>query len=504
MKKFSRILTSRQFVLTLMFLLNISFFALSIIFINAYVYWIISLVALIAMSFALNAHNENPEKKAIWALLIILVPFFALSLFLYSKSSRGTITERKRALKISYKSSQLLVENRDTRNAFENAEPDFKRISRYLYNTALMPINTNTEVKHFISGTAYINSVLAAMDGARKYIFLEFNRVEEGKVWNEFFRVMREKARLGLEVILMYDDKSCEKGFKDKRTFLKLVNHKIKAVPFNRVAAFIPSSKYKDNRSMVVIDGTTAFCGSVNISDNCINLKEGGDVQKDSGLKLVGDAAWSLTVAFLNHYQLAAKAPVELGKYKENIRATKNKTYVQAFISSPLAGNNSVTRDICSQFIGLANKNVYITSPYIVLDDEMRRQMKLAAQSGVDVRIILSSKGKGRTLSQTYYAELIKAGVKVYEYEDGVMNAKMYLADDNCAAVGTMPLDFRKIKNNAENGVILYGKENTAAVVEDFNDIFMHSKLITLRDLKKRKIPQKMLGQILRFFAPLY
>ncbi len=506
MNKISRLILSRKFILALTFLINVAFFALSIVFINSYMYWCISVGVLIIMAFFINAHNDNPEMKIIWILTMIVLPFFGIALYVYSKNSPGTSSERKRFLKISYRSSQLLMENREIKNSFESSESRFKKIGRYLYSSALMPVNTNTEVKYLASGNTYVNEVLASMENARKYIFLEFNNVEEGKVWNEFFEVMREKARLGVEVILLYDDKTCAKGFKDKRTFIKLANHQIKAVPFNRLNYFVPSSRYTDNRSLVVVDGNVGYLGSVNISDKSVNLKEDSVSQKDNGVKLTGDAVWNMAILFLNHYQFATKTAVELTKYKENSRSSKVKGFVQPFGSSPLIGANKIARDTYTQMINFAEKTLYITSPYIILDEEMKRTLRVASQSGVDVRIVVPSSGnrKKRNISQTYYSELIKAGVKVYEYDDGLINSRLVIADDNCAMVGTIPFDFRPTFTNAEDGVILYGKEFVVSVLDDFNEILTRSKLITLRDLKKRRGGQKISGQISRFFAPLF
>lgn len=501
------LLLSRRFILSIMFLINIAFFVVSILFINSYIYWCFSFGALFIMAFIVNAYNESPVQKSIWFLTILVMPFFGLCLYMYSKNNPGTGAERKRFLKISYRSSQLLMENREIKNSFESTESKFKKIGRYLYSSALMPINTDTEVSHFSSGAAYVNEVLAALSSAKKYIFLEFNRVEEGKIWTQLFDILKEKARLGLEVILIYDDKSCKRGFKDKYTFVKLANHKITAIPFNKRHAFSPNSKYIDNCSFVIADGLVGFTGSINITDDCVNMKEGEKSKKDSGIKLSGDAVWNMTILFLNHYQLATKAAVDLTKYKENSRSSRVKGFVQPFGSSPLIGANKIAHDVYVQMLNLADKTVYITSPYIILDDEMRKVLRMASQGGIDVRVVLSSYGgnKGlRNLSQTYYSELIKAGAKVYEYEGGVINSRMIIADESCAVVGTIPFDFRPIFANAEDGAVLYGKDLVSPVIQDFNDILMHSRLVTLRDLKRRKIGQKISGQFLRFFAPLF
>ena len=503
-------LFSRKFVLTFMFLLNIAFFVLSAIYINYFIYWGISITTLSIFSIIIQRHNEGPAQKVVWILTIILMPFFGAVLYIYSKNTPGTAGERKRFLKISYRSSQLLMENREIRNSFENSEAKFKKIGRYLYSSALMPINSDTEVSYISTGPSYINELLVAISEAKKYIFLEFNKVEDGRVWSELFQVLKDKARLGLEVILVYDDKSSKKGFKDKKTFVKLENHRINAVPFNKQRLFTPSSRYIDNCSMVIIDGTVGFTGSINVSDECVNYKEGETnvgAQKDSGLKVTGDAVWNMAILFMNHYQLATKTSVDITKYKGNIRTSKSKGFAQPFGSSPLIGANKIARDVYIQLLNLADKTIYVTSPYVILDNEMRRTLKLSSQSGVDVRIVLSSHGGNRklkNLSQTYYSELIKAGAKIYEYDSGVMNSRMIIADDNCAVVGTIPFDFRAISSNMEDGIVLYGKSIVGPTVQDFNEVLTHSRLVTLRDLKRIKITQKVSGQFLRFFTPIF
>ena len=152
-----------------------------------------------------------------------------------------------------------------------------------------------------------------------------------------------------------------------------------------------------------------------------------------------------------------------------------------------------------------AQDYVYITTPYLVIDQEMKTALVLAAKNGIDVRILvphIPDKWYAFLLAKTYYEELINAGVQIYEYTPGFVHAKVFVSDNDTATVGTINLDYRSFYHHFECGTCIYDSKSIEPIYKDFMDIVEKSKLIEKTDLKYNVI-KSLFQQILRVFAPL-
>ena len=210
---------------------------------------------------------------------------------------------------------------------------------------------------------------------------------------------------------------------------------------------------------------------------------------------------------FLQMWELCKNEPEDYQKYYpyENSTYTDKTTgYVQPYADSPMDTEN-VGEHVYLQIINNAKDYVYIYTPYLIIDDSMVSALTLAAKSGIDVRIITPHKWDRWVVHMTtrsYYRELIKAGVKIYEYSKGFLHAKTFVSDDMTATIGTTNLDFRSLYLHFECGVWLY---NTTAVMELKND-FLHTlkecQPITLKECTPNLF-LRFFQDILRLFAPL-
>ena len=123
-----------------------------------------------------------------------------------------------------------------------------------------------------------------------------------------------------------------------------------------------------------------------------------------------------------------------------------HKGYVQPFLTEPLNNPNNPAEFSYMQMINTARRYIYITTPYLILDNEMVTSLRLAAQSGIDVRIItpgIPDKKYVFAVTRTFYGVLLETGVKIYEYVPGFIHSKNVVCDDETAIVGTINMDFR-------------------------------------------------------------
>jgi len=480
-----------------------------------YSYLVLSFISVIVCIFIINKH-EKAGFKLTWIFLILLFPLFGGILYImlnFWSNPKKLRTAINRSIQES-KDSFLLPGNR--LDELIDTFPEFKTQAYYLQEYAGFPVYGNTRQVYFPSGESFFYNMLEELEKAQKYIFLEFFIIKEGHMLDFTLATLEKKAKEGLDVRIMYDDLGC--FFTLPHDFQKtLAKRGIKTYIFNRFRPIVSSlQNNRDHRKLISIDGKVAFTGGLNLADEYINVVKRFGHWKDAAIMIEGDGAWSLTLIFLQMWNLGFKEKDDYASFypwKNNIIEHTAKGveegfeewgYVQPYADSPIDREN-VGEHVYIQIINQAKKYVYISTPYLIVDDNLLSALSLAAKSGVDVRIITPhrwDKWIVAITSRSYYRRLINAGVKVYEYTSGFNHGKTFVADDMLATVGTTNLDFRSLYLHFECGVLIYSSKVISDIKNDFLRILPGSKEITLKDCA-RNIFQRIIPDVLRVFAPL-
>jgi cardiolipin synthase len=391
--------------------------------------------------------------------------------------------------------------------ALAAVHPEYLPQAQYLQNYAGFPVYTHTRAEYFADGRDFFRRILEEMEKAERYIFMEFFILRQGVMLDPILSVMEKKARAGLDVRIIYDDLGCFMSLPPN--FARLLEQRgIKCLVFNPFRPIFSSlQNNRDHRKIISIDGKAAFTGGMNLADEYINAVERFGHWKDAAIMLSGEAAWSLTLIFLQMWNMEQKESDVYERFypwRDKPCPVESDGFVQPYADSPIDDEN-VGEHVYIQIINSARKYVYINTPYLVVDDNLLSALTLAAKSGVDVRIITPhrwDKWMVAICSRSYYRQLVSAGVKVYEYTSGFNHSKTFVSDDKVATVGTTNLDFRSLYLHFECGVLLYNSVSIQAVKEDFLKTVPISREITLADCA-RNVFQKIIPDVLRIFAPL-
>jgi len=470
-----------------------------------YSYIILYVLSIFVCIHVLNKH-EKAGYKLTWIFLILLFPVFGGIMYVLFY-----IWSNQKMLK------NLLARNiKDSRDSFYlygnklyefiEAYPYFKTHAHYLQEKAGFPLYSNTRQLYLNSGMAFFQKVLQELEKAKSYIFMEFFILREGAMLNPILEILERKAAEGLDVRVMYDDLGC---FLTLPTDFrgKLSRRGIKTFVFNPFRPIVSSlQNNRDHRKIISIDGKIAFTGGLNLADEYINAFERFGHWKDSAVMLEGDGAWSLTLIFLQMWNLGQSEKDDYASFFPGNTEFYDKScgYVQPYADNPIDGEN-VGEHVYMQIIYQAKKYVYINTPYLIIDDNLMSALTLAAKSGVDVRIITPhrwDKWYVAIISRSYYRRLIQAGVKVYEYTSGFNHGKTFVADDIIATVGTTNLDFRSLYLHFECGVVLYSSDEILKIKEDFLRTVPISQEVTLAQCAKNAF-QRIVPDVLRILAPL-
>ncbi|HHU56004.1 MAG TPA: cardiolipin synthase, partial [Acholeplasmataceae bacterium] len=454
---------------------------------------------IITVLFILN-RDFSPEYKIPWIIFVLLMPLAGTCFYLIYGTKRIPKRFTKRMSKIINNRAQKILYHKDC----SLKDPNHYKLARFVKNTSGNAIFRNTKVTYLSPGEMFYKELIKALREAKKFIFLEFYIIEEGKMWNSILKIIEEKVEEGIDVRLIYDDFGCMRkipyNFKKK-----LTKKNIKTVNFNpfipRLSTFL---NYRDHRKIVVIDGNIGFTGGANIADEYINVKKLYGHWQDSAVMLEGDAVFSLTSLFLELWDFSTGENTDMKDYLPT-NIVDSDGFIQVFGDSPF-DNSPITANVYINIINNAKKYVYITTPYLIIDNEIFTALKNCAQSGIDVRIItpeIPDKKLVFSLTQSYYKKLIENGIKIYQYTPGFMHSKSILSDDHIAMIGSVNLDFRSLYLHFEVSCLLYQNEAIKDIKRDFENFFNVSRLITLKDIKKISIFQKVFAFFLKAFAPL-
>lgn len=466
--------------------------------------WIINLLYAflrIVIVVGLIKYSKNYSYTLPWIIIVLLFPVIGTLLYIFiGENKRGSkilksITESERT------SKKYLIQDEKVKAEFKN-----KSHLNYLCDFAGYPISKNNDVKYYPLGEEMFKDMIRELKSAKNFIFMEFFIIGYGEMWSSILKILEEKARDGVDVRVMYDDAGCIATL-NNNYYKELESKGIKCMafnPLNPISGVIMNNR--DHRKILVIDGKVAFSGGVNISDEYINVTSPYGHWKDTGVKIVGDAIWNLTVMFLTMWNATRKEDKDFKKYKYAFKDLKERVgYVCPYGETPL-DDEEVGKDIYLNIINQANDYVYITTPYLIIDTDVINALTLAAKRGVDVRIIIPGipdKKITYTLSESYIETLINGGVKIYKYTPGFVHAKVFVSDDHIATVGTLNLDYRSLYLHFECGVYLEDVKCIKNIKADLDDTIAKSHNVTKKEARVG-ILKNIWQTILRLFAPLF
>ncbi|MGN0668673.1 MAG: cardiolipin synthase [Angelakisella sp.] len=509
MKKLLRFLVSRVFWFSLLIILQIAVTAILLLNISSFSASINAAFKLLSLAVVvwLTTKNDNPSYKITWIILILTMPLLG-GLF-YLKFGNKSMPRRFREQIAAHHKEhpKLFAEESGDTDRLLQQYPQYGVQTDYIRQVSAFPAYGDTQVEYSPLGEDFFQKLQQELPHAEKFIFLEFFIIERGLMWDTVLEILKERAAAGVEICIIYDDFGCIQRLSAGYP-RELAAHGIRAIPYNTLRPSMdPSLNYRDHRKLCVIDGKVGYCGGINLADEYINAVERFGHWKDTAVQLRGSAVRSLTRMFLQQWTLLA-GPQALKRPEEEYLCSFPVTaqgFVQPYADTPLDSYN-VAESAYLHLVQRSNRYVYITTPYLILDNEFVTSLKTAAESGVDVRIITPShpdKWYVHMVSRSYYQTLIQSGVKIYEYQPGFIHAKMFLCDDQLAVVGTANLDYRSLYLHFENAVLLYHCPVIADIRRDFADTLEKSRLITLEELRSKLRGTKVLCALLKLLAPL-
>lgn len=502
---FSRIFIVGSLIIIQVALLIYAFLQLSHYF--NYIYILFVALSIITVLWVIS-RKESTSYKLAWTIAVLGLPIGGTLLYIiFGKSNLSK--EFKAKVEFIYKETiHYLNQDKVVSNEIKNDDKSIWRQSNYIQNVSYFPAYKNTSTEYLSPGEVKFERMLEELKKAKHYIFIEYFIIEEGFMWDSILDILIKKVNEGVEVRVIYDDFGCVTKLPrhyDKR--LEALG--IKCVIFNPISPRVTvRHNTRDHRKILVIDGHTGFTGGINLADEYINRIERFGHWKDASIMLKGEAVWSLTVMFLQTWDFYKNTIEDYNKFRPELYAyeqIESDGYVQPYGDSPM-DDERLGEFTYLNIINRAKDYVYINTPYFIVNDEITTALEIAAKSGIDVRIVtpyIPDKWYVHLLTRSYYEQLIRAGVKVYEYTPGFIHSKTFVSDDEIGVVGTINLDFRSFYFHFECGTFLYKTKSVLQIKDDFLETLDKCKIVTLDEVTNERWYIRITRSILRVFAPL-
>ncbi len=467
-------------------------------------FYIAAYLTAFACILTIISSDDNPDYKVPWLFFVLVLPIagFMIYFMFYSRKLKPKFIRRLRQLEsVKYtKDDTAYIAN------LKESAPIAAAQAKMLTEIAGSHIFTDTKQTYFPLGEDMHKSLLTDLKKAEKFIYMEYFIIEEGKFWNSILDILKEKAAEGVEVKVLYDDIGCMATLPgDYSKQLKAFG--IEASPFSRLRGNADSEfNNRSHRKITVIDGKIGYTGGINIADEYINAIVKHGHWKDTAIRLEGEAVWELTRLFLKDFGINVK---KMPSIREDCYPKANITesgYIIPFGDGPHPiYERRVGKSVIQNMLNAATEYMYMTTPYLIIDNDLCTSIENAALRGVDVRIItphIPDKKIIFGMTRSFYPRLMDAGVKIYEYEPGFIHAKSYIADDKYAMIGTINLDYRSLVHHFENGVWMYKCSAVADLKQDIKGTMDKSIEIETKMLKT-DIFTRFIRAVVRIFAPM-
>jgi len=368
----------------------------------------------------------------------------------------------------------------------------------------------DNEVTIFTDGKDKFADVLRAIEGARHHIHIQYYIFRGDQLGQDMLQALVRKAREGVEVRLLVDHLgsiNTPGNFFDE---LRKAGGMVEYFFPLKLPTLSLRLNYRNHRKLVIIDGTIGYIGGFNVGDEYLGLNPRFGYWRDTHLRIEGSAVKQMQAQFLMDWHVSWKL-----KEKDHFNRVemtyfpdvpgRGKAGIQILSSGPNNAEEQI-KNAYIRMISSAQRYIYIQTPYFIPDESMYAALRIAAMSGVDVRLMMPGKPDHKFVywaSISYFEHMLEAGVSCYVYKKGFLHAKTLVVDGEVASVGTANMDIRSFRLNFESNAIIYDSATAARLARIFLDDLEHCDQLTLEEYKKRPLSLRFRESIARLLSPI-
>ncbi|WP_339226445.1 cardiolipin synthase [Oceanobacillus sp. FSL K6-2867] len=452
--------------------------------------------------------RKDPTSSWAWLMVLLFIPIAGFILYLiFGKpiSNRRIFTWDKKSMmgvKTTVQSQLRTLEDKDF-HFNDEAMREYSDLVYLLLRNDDAIFSQDNKIGIYTDGQEKFEALIQDLQKAKDHIHMQYYIMRSDELGQRLAEVLIKKANEGVDVRVLYDDMGSRSL---KRSYVKrLKNAGV------MVESFFPSKliinfkiNYRNHRKLTIIDGKIGYIGGFNVGDEYLGKSRKFGYWRDTHLRVMGEAVQSLQTRFILDWNQASKNDI---LYDDRYYNTSPSGDVGIQIVS--SGPDTEWEQIKNGYIKMimaAKDYIYIQTPYFIPDESVKDALRIAALSGVDVKIMIPNKPDHpfvywATLSSS--GELLTAGAEVFIYQNGFLHAKTIVVDGKIASVGTANIDVRSFRLNFEVNAFLYDTEIAERLVQRFNDDIELSTQMTKKLYDQRTIGIRFKESISRLISPV-
>lgn len=477
-----------------------------------YILWMYSVsstILVIIVSFLIFLEKRNPYKTIAWLAVINIFPILGFIVYLIF----GQNFRKRKLIRTKYIDEMAHLHSIvDYQIECLNGNTDFncvplnskKQLISLLLHNANAPFTRNNQAQVLSDGSEAFEHIFAELEKATDHIHIEYYILRDDNTGQVLKDILIRKAKAGVRVRVIYDAVGC---WDLSKSFIKeLEDNNVQIKPFLPVIFPLINNKinYRNHRKIVVIDGQVGFMGGLNIGDEYLGYHPKLGKWRDTHLFLEGTAVHFLQVIFLLDWEFVSGKTLTV---KDHFPESENSNgkLIQIAASGPDTNWETIHQSYFA-LINSAQKSIKITTPYLIPDEGILLALKTSALSGVDIKIILPGIPDKKIVywaSQSYFDELMEAGIQIFLYRPGFIHAKILSVDGEVASLGSANLDMRSFQLNFEVNAMLYDNELVAKIDSDFEADLTRCIRVDKTEFEQRPLPAKIRQSAARLLSPI-
>jgi len=444
--------------------------------------------------------EDYAYNKSYWILIIVLNPILGIILYgIFARDFQLRKFPKTRPL-ISSKA----FEGYEKKNNIDYEKYQYGDVFSFIQkNTKRTIYQNNTSVELLNNGDQFFPKLEFEIQNAKSYILMEFYIVKNDFIGKRILDVLHQKVKEGVKVYLLYDHFGSNKHL-DHNYMKELRESGMNISVFDpqTISVFNSNLNFRNHRKVTVIDGEIGFIGGMNLGDEYNHQSERFGFWRDTQILVKGKGVIGLYNVFIKDWYYVNNKVLDLYRLP---KISKQKGLFSVLESGP-DYEQGLIKDVYLKMFTEAKESIKITTPYLIIEPELMAAIKIASNSGVKIELMVPGLHDYFTVgfaTKSYYEQLLKVGVSIYEYKERFIHSKVLIIDDKLASVGTVNMDPRSLNLNFEVTAIF---ENSTVndLVKSFNDDIEKSIKINKEEWRKRGIFKRMAQGWFNLFSPMF
>lgn len=479
------------------------------------VFWFSAIAYAVITGGFIVLENKSPTKTLAWLLSFLALPVVGVAIyFLFGREYRPFSRERKlmqqelghHLLQNEQIYTFLHQQTAEIQKLMDKHPLVYDRVLELIRRNLDSPLYIHNQLEILLNAEDKYPRLLADIQAATHSIHMEYFEWASDNVMQEFKQVLIAKAQEGVEVRVLYDPLGSF-SMLSWRYVREMNAGGVRMLPWSSLLA-VHTISYRSHRKIVVIDGKIGYTGGLNMSEEYVKGPHGGAFNgwRDTHVRVTGQVVLGLQAGFaVQWYNTTKEQLTDLAYYP--LPAAEPPYLPMHIIHSGPDADWKAIRSVYFALITAAQKQLYIQSPFFILDEGIAEAIAGAARSGVDVKIMLAPRGPGMQApyhaAMTFAENMAEAGVEIYFYEGAYFHAKTITVDAMICSIGSTNMDIRSFAINYELNLVIYDIDTTRKLDQIFLEDLESCSRFDVHAYKKSNVLQRTRDSAMRLLSPL-